>query len=48
VSRTAQLSLWDAMIIEAARQAGCDRVLTEDLSDGQVVSGVRIENPFMA
>jgi len=36
------------MIIEAARQAGCDRVLTEDLSDGQVFSGVRSQNPFLA
>jgi len=45
-SQSAQISLWDALIIEAARQAGCERVLTEDLSDGQVISGVRIENPF--
>ncbi len=33
-------------MIEAAHQAGCERVLTEDLSDGQVIRGVRIENPF--
>lgn len=45
-SRAAHLSLWDALIIEAARRAGCFRVLTEDLSDGQVIRGVRIENPF--
>jgi len=45
-SRTAQLSLWDALIIEAARQAGCARVYTEDLSDGQVIRGVKVENPF--
>jgi predicted nucleic acid-binding protein len=47
VSREAQLSLSDAMIIEAARQAGCERVLTEDLSHGQVIRGVRVENPFL-
>jgi predicted nucleic acid-binding protein len=45
-SRTAKLSLWDALIIEAARQAGCARVYSEDMSHGQVIRGVRIENPF--
>jgi predicted nucleic acid-binding protein len=45
-SRSAQLSIWDALIIEAARRAGCDRVLSEDLADGQTIRGVRIENPF--
>jgi predicted nucleic acid-binding protein len=41
-----QLSFWDALIVEAARLAGADRLLTEDLHDGQVIEGVRIENPF--
>ena len=45
-SRTAQISLWDALIIEAASRAGCERVLSEDLNAGQV-PGVRIENPFI-
>jgi len=45
-SRTAKLSLWDALIIEAARQAGCVRVYSEDMSHGQVIRGVRVENPF--
>ena len=31
---------------EAAYQAGCERVLTEDLSHGQVLKGVLVENPF--
>lgn len=47
-SRAAKLSLWDALIIEAARQAGCARVFSEDMSDGQVIRGVKVENPFMA
>jgi predicted nucleic acid-binding protein len=47
-SRTAKLSLWDALIVEAASRAGCDQVLTEDLNAGQVISGVRIVNPFAA
>jgi predicted nucleic acid-binding protein len=41
-----RLSLWDALVIEAARVAGADRLLTEDLNDGQVIEGIRIENPF--
>lgn len=42
----ARISLWDALVIEAARQAGCRRVLTEDLSHGQVIRDVTVENPF--
>ncbi len=45
-SRTIQISLWDALIIEAASRAGCERVLSEDLNASQVIRGVRIENPF--
>ncbi len=40
------ISHWDAMIVAAAASAGCEVVLTEDLSDGQVIEGVRIVNPF--
>lgn len=40
------ISYWDAAIIEAARSLGCGVVLSEDLSDGQVYAGVRVENPF--
>lgn len=46
ISRAAQLSAWDGMIVAAARAAGCDRILTEDLSDGASIRGVRVENPF--
>jgi predicted nucleic acid-binding protein len=45
-SRRFRIAVWDAMIIEAARSAGCDRVLTEDLQAGQDFDGVKIENPF--
>lgn len=41
-----QLSHWDALMVAAARQAGCERLLTEDLADGAVYDGLRIENPF--
>ena len=41
-----QLSFWDSMIIAAAAQGGAERILTEDLNHGQVIEGVKIENPF--
>ena len=40
------LSLWDALIVQAAVESGCTRLLTEDLQDGQVIDGVRVEDPF--
>ena len=44
--RRSGIAVWDALIVEAARAAGCDRVLSEDLQDGRDVDGVRVENPF--
>lgn len=41
-----QISYWDAAVIEAARQLGCDTVLSEDLGDAQDYAGVRVVNPF--
>jgi predicted nucleic acid-binding protein len=46
LSRKAMLSFWDAQIVAAAAVAGCERVLTEDLSHGTEVAGVRVESPF--
>ena len=42
----AHIGFWDALIVASARKAAADRVLSEDLNAGQVISGVRIENPF--
>ena len=42
-----QLSFWDALIVEAARISGAERLITEDLQAGRVVEGVRFENPFV-
>ena len=41
-----QLSIWDAMILEAAVRAGCDELWTEDLAAGTTLRGVRIVDPF--
>jgi len=41
-----RLSFWDALIVTAAESAHCDKLWTEDLNSGQVIRGVRIENPL--
>jgi predicted nucleic acid-binding protein len=42
----AGISFWDALIVAGAQKAGAARILSEDLNSGQVIAGVRIENPF--
>lgn len=39
-------SFWDSMIIDAARKGGAEVLYSEDLSDGQIVDGIAIKNPF--
>lgn len=48
ISRKYGFSIWDGLIVAAAAEARCSKLLTEDLQHGQVVEGVRIENPFLA
>ena len=37
---------YDALIVAAALEAGCKRLLSEDLQHGQKIETLRIENPF--
>ena len=46
VARKHQLSFWDALILAAAARGRCGALLSEDLNAGQVIDGVRVENPF--
>jgi predicted nucleic acid-binding protein len=46
VSDRHELSFWDGLIVQAASSAGCDTILTEDLSHGSVIAGVSVDNPF--
>ncbi|RVK27648.1 PIN domain-containing protein [Sinorhizobium meliloti] len=39
-------SIWDAVILSAASQAGCRLLLSEDLQDGFTSGGVTVVNPF--
>ncbi|HKS80803.1 MAG TPA: PIN domain-containing protein [Candidatus Acidoferrales bacterium] len=46
IADSSGLSFWDAMIVAAAEEVGAQELLTEDLSHGQVIVGVRITSPF--
>ena len=39
-------SIWDASILAAAMEAGCERLMSEAMQDGRVVRSVTIQNPF--
>lgn len=41
-----RLSHWDALIVVAAESARCEKIWTEDLNDGQIIRGIRVENPL--
>jgi predicted nucleic acid-binding protein len=40
-------SFWDSAILAAAVALGSREVLTEDLTHGRIVEGLRIINPFL-
>lgn len=46
LQRLNSISFWDAMIVQAARVAGCAALFSEDLNAGQTIAGVKIVNPF--
>ncbi len=46
VQDEAGLSWWDALLVASALRAGCKLFISEDMQDGQVISGMRIANPF--
>jgi predicted nucleic acid-binding protein len=41
-----RLNYWDALLVLAARDAGCTHFLTEDMNDGQVYGTITVLNPF--
>jgi predicted nucleic acid-binding protein len=43
-----QLSIWDAMVIEAALRAQAQTLYTEDLTHGQRFGTLTVVNPFLA
>lgn len=43
-----RLSWWDALLLATAAQSGMTAIVSEDMSDGMVLGGVEIINPFTA
>lgn len=43
-----ELSMWDALILGVAAEAGCRLLVTEDLQDGFTWHGVTVVDPFAA
>jgi predicted nucleic acid-binding protein len=43
----AKIGFWDALIVASAVRSGATRILSEDLSSGQTIAGIEIENPFI-
>jgi predicted nucleic acid-binding protein len=41
-----QFTIWDAVILSAAAEAGCRLLLSEDLQEGFTWKGVTVTNPF--
>ena len=48
VESAPQLPFYDATIIAAAIEAGCDMLWSEDLQDGRCFGGLTVRNPFAA
>ena len=46
LQQKANISFWDALIVQAAVATGCDRLYSEDLNAGQRFGGLEVVNPF--
>ena len=47
IHQARSVSFYDALIVQAAITAGCDTLYSEDLNTGEVIDGVKINNPFV-
>ena len=46
LARDFKLAFYDALIVAAATDAGCEVLFSEDLQDGQKFGALTVENPF--
>jgi predicted nucleic acid-binding protein len=46
ISRRYGFTIYDSLIVSAAKHAGCGMLYTEDLQYGQTIEGVLVRNPF--
>jgi predicted nucleic acid-binding protein len=47
ISSRYQIRFYDASILAAAHELGCETLFTEDLSHGQIYGSVKVLNPFL-
>jgi predicted nucleic acid-binding protein len=47
VAEKHRTSWYDSLIVAAALEDGCEKLLSEDLQHGRIIDGLRIENPFV-
>jgi predicted nucleic acid-binding protein len=48
IAQTHGYSIYDALVVAAALEAGCSTLYSEDLQEGQTIGGqVTIKNPFV-
>jgi len=49
IARTLEqrISIWDAMVVEAANRCGADTLLSEDMRDGMRYGATTVVNPFV-
>jgi len=48
LAATHRLGIWDSIMIAVAAENGCQLLLSEDLQDGFIWSGLTVANPFAA
>ena len=48
LAATHRLGIWDSIMIAVAAENGCQLLLSEDLQDGFIWSGLTVANPFSA
>ncbi|HEX3845610.1 MAG TPA: PIN domain-containing protein [Steroidobacteraceae bacterium] len=48
ICEIARISFWDALIVASAEEVDADELLSEDLSVGQVIVGIKVVNPLNA
>jgi predicted nucleic acid-binding protein len=46
ISDLARISFWDALIVASAEEVDADELLSEDLTDGQTIAGIKVVNPL--
>jgi predicted nucleic acid-binding protein len=47
LARSHSLAFYDALIVAAALEAGCDTLFTEDMQHGRTIGGLVVVNPFL-